>query len=258
MAYSGFVARTAAFAASQDVTAPFTQRQLEGELMDDPLLGARARSRALDGLRRINRASRTAGALWKSIERIARSHPARRLTLLDIATGGGDLPIALARKAERQELALDIQGCDISQDAVRHASAAAVRANVPVRFFRADVLTDELPAHYDIVTVSLFLHHLPDDQAVALLQKLAARAAHILVSDLVRGRAGYALAYAGTRVLSRSPIVHADGLRSVRAAFTIAEARELAARADLAGASFERRWPSRFLMSWSRGEENDE
>jgi 2-polyprenyl-3-methyl-5-hydroxy-6-metoxy-1,4-benzoquinol methylase len=235
-----------------DMSDSLSQRRLEGELMDDPRLDARAHERALRGLRRINRVSRTAASLWRPIATIARARPERPLTLLDVATGGGDLPIALARWARRWGVALAIEGCDISADAIGYAQHAAARANAPVRFFRADALADGLPAHYDIVTASLFLHHLITAQVITLLRTLAARADHVLVSDLIRSRTGYVLAYTGTRLLSHSPIVRTDGLRSVRATFTIAEVRELAAQAGLGGARFARRWPSRFLMTWHR------
>jgi hypothetical protein len=52
--------------------------------------------------------------------------------------------------------------------------------------------------------------------------------------------------------LSRSPVVRHDGPVSVAAAFSLAEARMLAQRAGLYGASLVRRWPCRFLLSWSR------
>lgn len=237
---------------AMNMTRRLAHRRLEGELMDDPRLEAHAHDHALRGLRRINRASRTAAVLWSPIARIARAHPQRTLSVLDIATGGGDLPIALRRRARRRQLAMDVHGCDISADAIGYARAGAVRARVPVQFFCADVLADELPGRYDIIVASLFLHHLGDEQVVALLRKLADYADHVLISDLIRCRAGYALAYVGTRLLSRSPIVRIDGMRSVRAAFTITEARGLAARAGLANVRFERRWPSRFLMSWHR------
>ena len=56
----------------------------------------------------------------------------------------------------------------------------------------------------------------------------------------------------GCRVLSRSPVVHVDGPRSARAAWTVTELRGLAERAGLAGASVERRLPCRMLLDWSR------
>ena len=62
----------------------------------------------------------------------------------------------------------------------------------------------------------------------------------------------HVLAYLGTRILSRSPVVHVDGLLSVAAAFTMSEALELARRARWEGATVRWRWPFRFLLSGGR------
>ncbi len=228
------------------------RRELVGELMDDPALAAQAHHVALRGLERINRVSRTAAVLWPRIERIVAASPGTRASLLDVACGGGDLVIALAQRARRHGLALEAQGCDISETALQYASRMAARAGERVEFFHADVTVEPPPRPYTFITCTLFLHHLTDARIVALLRALAGCCDHLLVSDLVRGRTGYALAWIGTKLLSRSPIVHEDGLRSVRAALTLGEARELARGAGLHDARFERHWPQRFLMTWSR------
>jgi 2-polyprenyl-3-methyl-5-hydroxy-6-metoxy-1,4-benzoquinol methylase len=231
------------------------QRDLVGELMDDPALAAQAHHIALRGLQRINRVSRTAAVLWPRIERILSSSPNTRASLLDVACGGGDLAIALSQRSRRCGLVLQVQGCDLSDTALQHASQAAERAGEPVKFFRADVTAEPPSQHYTFITCTLFLHHLTDARIVALLRTLAGHCDHLLVSDLIRGPTGYALAWIGTKLLSRSPIVHEDGLRSVRAALTLHEARELAGGAGLNDARFERHWPQRFLMTWSRAHE---
>ncbi|HEX6613168.1 MAG TPA: methyltransferase domain-containing protein [Rhodanobacteraceae bacterium] len=228
------------------------QRRLEGELMDDPALAVQAHHAALRGLQRINRASRTAATLWPRIARILSARPGANASLLDVACGGGDVAIEIARRARRQAFTLQVQGCDVSDTALKHAAVEASHAGERVQFIHADVLTEALPQHYTFITSTLFLHHLGDAQIVALLRKLAASADHLLVSDLIRGPAGYTLAWLGTRLLSRSPVVHEDGLRSVRAALTLDEARALADEAGLRDAHFERHWPRRFLMTWSR------
>ena len=66
------------------------------------------------------------------------------------------------------------------------------------------------------------------------------------------GIAGWLLAHVGTRLLSRSWVVHTDGPRSVAGAFTVAELRELAAEAGLVGAEVAWRWPFRMLLTWRR------
>lgn len=230
------------------------QRELVGELMDDPALAPRVHRAALHGLEKVNRVSRTAALLWPRIERIISSSPNERPSLLDVACGGGHLAIALAQRSRRRGLTLQVHGCDISETALQYASTVATRAGERVEFFRADVTTESLPRHYTFITCTLFLHHLTNARIIAFLRMLAGHCDHLLVSDLIRGRTGYVLAWTGTKLLSRSPIVHEDGLRSVRAALTLHEARGLAMKAGLDDARFERHWPQRFLMIWSRVE----
>ena len=170
------------------------------------------------------------------------------LRMLDVACGGGGLALALARRGGRR---IEVEGCDISPVAVDCARRAAEARGLSARFFTCDALGEPLPTGYDVVTCSLFLHHLDDEDAVTLLRRMATAARRlVLVDDLNRGRAGYALAWAGCRLLSRSPIVHHDGPVSVAAAFTTGEALDLAARAGLAGATVSRHWPQRFLLAW--------
>jgi hypothetical protein len=98
---------------------------------------------------------------------------------------------------------------------------------------------------------SLVLHHLTDAQAPALLRAMAKSARRLVVaSDLVRSSGGYAVAWAATRMLTRSPVVRVDGPLSVRAALTLAEARTMARDAGLAGAVVRRRFPFRFVLTW--------
>ena len=73
----------------------------------------------------------------------------------------------------------------------------------------------------------------------------------ILLFDLDRSRVGYLAAATVPRLLTRSPIVHTDALRSVRAAFTAEEARALAHEAGLSGAIVRRRFPFRWMLEWS-------
>jgi SAM-dependent methyltransferase len=222
--------------------------------MDQPGLDLAVHSQALRGLGRINRVSRSASILWPEIAGLARTESRRPVRVLDLAAGGGDVAIALARRARRDGLDIAIEGCDISPVAVRFANRAADAAGVPVRFFPLDALNELLPTGVDIVTCSLFLHHLDGDQAFRLMRKMAGAArSTILVNDLLRSRAGYWLAWAGCRLLSRSRIIHHDGPVSVRAAFNLDEVRDLSERAGLVGARLQRRWPWRFLLSWSRG-----
>lgn len=227
-------------------------RHRTAEQMDQADLDPAAHLGALAGLARINWISRSASILWPSVARVAARRADRPTRVLDVATGGGDVPIALARRAERLGYRLELSGCDRSPVAIEHARQSAGAAGGRASFFVLDVLDDALPDDFDVVTCSLFLHHLGEDDAARLLEKMA-RAARstVLVNDLLRTRMGLGLAWLGCRLLSDSPIVHHDGPASVRAAFRLPEVRALADRAGLAGARLSRRWPERFLLEWS-------
>lgn len=227
-------------------------RILEDEVMDQPGLDPRLHSQALTGLKRLNWWSATASVLWHGLEDLVGQGGMQGLRVVDFACGGGDNALRLARQAAQRNVQLAIHGYDRSQTAVDFAREQTRRRAIRgVEFFQADVLSDALPHRYDVAICTLFLHHLNEAQAVQLLQRMSAAARlGILVDDLRRTRLGYFLAWAGGRLLTRSPVVHVDGPLSVRAAFSTEEVRDLAIAAGLQGATIHPHWPQRFLLSW--------
>ncbi|MEN6626816.1 MAG: methyltransferase domain-containing protein [Candidatus Sumerlaeia bacterium] len=225
-------------------------RRRVAELMDDPSLGVAEHIAALAGLERINRISAVARAVWPRVERVARE-AGRSIRLLDIATGAGDLPRALARLGHRRGLRIEAAGSDASPAALIYAARRA--GSEPVEFFRLDPLREPIPRGFDVITCALFLHHLSEADAAALLGSMKEAAGRaVIVDDLRRDRVGLLFASVGTRFLSRSKVVRTDGIRSVRAAFTIEEAARLAWGAGLANASVTPHWPRRWILEWRR------
>src|SRR5436305_8931277 len=189
--------------------------------MDRADLPAPLHEHALAGLARLNRWSGSDRILWPPIRRLTADITERPLRLLDVACGAGDVIVALARRARRAGIAIDCHAVDISPTALDHARRRAAAAGVAVAFARRDALADPLSGGFDVVTSSLFLHHLTDEQAVELSRRMAAATTRLLlVNDLRRARRGWLLAAAACRLLTRSPVVHVDGPRSVAAAFT--------------------------------------
>jgi 2-polyprenyl-3-methyl-5-hydroxy-6-metoxy-1,4-benzoquinol methylase len=219
--------------------------------MDDPGLEPDRHLRALHALTVVNFLSGTAGRVWREILHAGLA-PGRSLRVLDVACGGGDVAVALARRAARAGLPLTIHGCDRSPVALEHARDRARRGGVGAHFFELDVLADHLPEGYDLLCSSLFLHHLDDAQAVALLSAMARAADTVFVQDLRRTRLGWVMAAVTLSTVARSDVARVDGLRSVAGAFTLEEASALAARAGLAGAVVRPCWPQRFMLSWRR------
>lgn len=235
-----------------------------GEVMDDPSLAAEEHLAALDALATINAVSLTARQLAGAVVRlVGPSIPSDRpLRLLDVACGGGDITIALARHvarrlARRRPVAagpvLEVLGVDSSERAIeraRRTTAGRVGPHATLDFTPRDVVLEGCPP-CDVAVSSLFLHHLDDGPAVGVLRSMAAAASlGGVVSDLVRSRTGLVLAILGTNLLARSRVARVDGPRSVRAARTPEEYRMLAARAGLPQAVVRRSWPERVLLSW--------
>jgi len=229
-------------------------RVVEAEMMDQPGLDVRRHLHALDALGRANAVSRTAAAIWPSIRAAAQDAANRPLRVLDVASGGGHLLLSLARRAARERVDVEWHGLDVSPVAIEYARTLAARHGVKgVRFELADALRDSMPTGIDVALCTLFLHHLTETDAVALLRRLRDAARHmVVVSDLRRTFLGAAFAWAGCLILSRSEVFRVDGMRSVAAAFTTDEARTLAQRAGLAGARVSEVWPQRWILSWGQ------
>ncbi len=229
------------------------ERISQSELMDQPELDRREHHHALSSLGRMHTVCRSVARLWPPIRRVAARISGRPIRLLDLACGGGHLAVGLAGRCARAGVAADIVGADVSPVAIDYAKALAARSHSSgVSFVRMDAMNGPLPELFDVVICSLFLHHLSEEQAVALLRRMKSAARHlVLVSDLRRTSLGYAVAWAGTRFLSRSHVFHSDGPASVRAAFTTSEARAMAERAGLSGARVTECWPERYLIEWT-------
>lgn len=220
--------------------------------MDDPALDPREHLAALRALGTINALSWTAASLTRAVIDMAAAAPraARPLRVVDVACGGGDVTVALAR---RLGPSYHVIGVDLSPRAVARAAEHATRRGVAnVSFAVGDAAATGCP-DCDVAVSSLFLHHLDDDAAVATLRRLAAAATlGGVVSDLVRSRRGLMLAHLTTRLLTRSRVARVDGPLSVRAARTIPEYRLLMERAGLPAARIAAAWPQRVRITWRR------
>lgn len=226
------------------------------EWMDDPAIAAADHLHALAALGRINAISRTAARLAAGIRELlaADDRPAAGpVVVADLACGGGDVTIDLARRLQRAAAGgVRVIGVDLAPRAVERARALAARRGVDVEFATRDVLADGCPP-CDVAVNSLFLHHLDDDEACRLLAGMArASRCGLVVSDLVRSRIGLGLAVMGTTLLSSSRVARVDGPLSVRAARTPAEYRRLWTNAGLRGATIHRVWPERVVVCWRR------
>lgn len=222
------------------------------ELMDDPDLDRDLHEAALDALTRINKVSGVAGRVWHEAREL-HAETGAPVRIFDVACGRGDVLMAVAMRAKGAGVPVEVAGCDISPYAVESAQASFDERGVSGAFFVLDALGDPLPKDYDLITCSLFLHHLDESDAIELLRLMAEAARHtLLVQDLRRTRLGYLLALVALHALTRSSIARVDGLRSVRGAFTAKEALDVCRQAGLTGVEISVGWPQRFIAKWRR------
>ncbi|MFO1066013.1 MAG: methyltransferase domain-containing protein [Pirellulales bacterium] len=232
-------------------------RVLEGELMDAPDLADKPHRQALQGLRRVNMWSGTASILARGIASHIRQArvDAQPLKILDLACGGGDVTLGLTQRLTAAGLSVETHGWDRSPTAVDVACEEASRRGLDrqVQFAVRDAISLSPADGFDVITCTLFLHHLSNEETKSLLAMMFA-AAHklVIVDDLRRTRFGYRLAQLGCTVLSRSPIVHVDGPLSVRAAYREEELLAIATELGVRNGEYRRHWPQRFLMWWPR------
>ena len=188
------------------------------ELLDGPLDDPEALADNLRDLRRINR--------WLggvSLTRSAIACARRRtesLSLLDVGTGGADIPLALIDGASGRGVQLRIVGLDsrreILEAAVRADPAAASTPDLELRLGDGLALPFD-DRSFDVVHCSLVVHHLAPEEAVALFDEMR-RVARIgvVINDLDRSRIGWLGAWLIGHLLTRNRYTRHDAPLSVR------------------------------------------
>lgn len=211
------------------------------ELMDAPGVRRDELDSALRFIRFVNRRLGGSRALIACLSRWSTSWPTDRpVTLLDVATGSADIPIAarawaLSRGYDMRITAIDAHETTLEL-AREHLSRqpAPIREGVTLELRDALRLTDHYaPGSFDYAHAGMFLHHLDDLEvltALRIMDRLASRG--VVWNDLARSP----FARVGVRALTLGapPIVRHDARVSVEAGFTRAEALDIARRVGLA------------------------
>jgi SAM-dependent methyltransferase len=168
------------------------------------------------------------------VQRLVGARSAGPLSILDLATGGGDIPRAIVDWARRCGIPIAITAVDRHPDVLELAREAC-GAWPEIRLEQQDLLNLSFrPGSFDLVLCSLALHHFAAGDAIIVLRRMQelARAGYI-VNDLRRNWLAIGTTELVSRTLVRSPIVRHDAPQSCRSAFTVRELHALAQRAGL-------------------------
>jgi ubiquinone/menaquinone biosynthesis C-methylase UbiE len=224
--------------------APVTEEELLDVEPGDP----REIAECLDELARVNRLLGGRRATVAHLEPLLRAAGTRRVSVLDVAAGGGDMAFAMSAWAARRGWSLRFTLLDrhpIVLDLAGHrAPAGAVRV-------RADAVS--LPfadGAFDVCVTSLFFHHLERDAAAAVLREMSRVArVGVLVNDLVRDRVALGWFRLLSRLFSRNRLVLHDGPVSVRRAWRPEDFRRLAVETGLDPWEVRRHFPYRMTLA---------
>ena len=164
--------------------------------------------------------------------------------ILDVGCGSADLPAFLVRTLPLRPLAV---GVDLKLLHLKQAPAE-------VRPVVADVRRLPFaPLSFDVVTASLFLHHFDGPEVAEVLRLLFALSRRALVvNDLHRARVPYLFGRLTFRHVFRSPVSVADGLLSIRRAFTPEELESAFREAGLGQVRVRRSFPYRLVAVAAR------
>ncbi|MGA2370891.1 MAG: methyltransferase domain-containing protein [Candidatus Korobacteraceae bacterium] len=195
------------------------RRKAISELLDQDLGSPAEVASSLTDLRHINDwfgGTQTTVAL---LRRIAVESNCRKLSLLEVAAGAGDVPLAAQRALGRDGTELRVTLLDRIPSHLPGTGVASVCGDALRLPFRENA--------FDVVSCSLFAHHLDPDSLLRFVReglRVARRA--LLINDLIRSRLHLWLVYAGLP-LFRSRITWHDAPASVQNAYTVHEIQRL-------------------------------
>jgi SAM-dependent methyltransferase len=197
------------------------------ELLDNPEIDPVLLRENLRDIRRVNRLFGGVAAIVRHLPALVEQVPHQRLvSILDLATGSADIPLAISRWARELDRPVRIVASDVSGEILTVARERTA-SDSAITIERFDARHVPLPdASFDIVLCSLALHHFSPQDAMMVLREMDRLATRgFILSDLRRSRAGYLGTLAGSRVFARNPLTRHDAPLSFQRAYSPAELR---------------------------------
>jgi len=224
------------------------QRVDAPEILDSDACSPADVQATLRDLGRVNRWFGGVRTTQKMVERVAQISGVRQFSLLEVASGLGEVPDTVRQRLARRGIALDVTLLDRAWSHLpsgNRASGNRAGGNHPGRNHLSEshgVVADSLAlpfgdGAFDLVSCNLFAHHLNAQQLEQFVREgLRVSRTSLLINDLIRHPVHLVLAFAGFPLM-RSRVAWRDGLTSVRRAYVPDEIRSLLASAFSQGAA---------------------
>jgi SAM-dependent methyltransferase len=215
------------------------------EILDDPGVDADTRIRSIGDVTRSNVLFGGRRAAVAAVDDLLTTGAS--LSLLDVGTGLGDIPAAIAARGRARGATVRTTGLDEAADLLR---AAGTRLDDVIG---GNAATLPFGDHsIDIVTCSQLLHHFADadlDPIIRELDRVARR--RVVIADLRRSRIAAAGFWLASFPLGFHRVTRHDGVVSVFRGFVASELRDAVRRATGATPIVRHHLGFRLTASWA-------
>ncbi len=218
----------------------FLKKSYEKEIMDDLSIKDERIDVALSELKVINKYLGGNRVSNHGLQNIVKYLNNSKITLLDIGSGNSEILAGLVSEK------IKLFSLDINQQCCVNAR----EANIKLSVICADAF--RLPFNgikFDVVHLSLFLHHFSEEQIkIILKQSILLAGKGIIINDLQRSIFAYWGIKLLTKLFSKSEMVHNDGPLSVRKGFRKNELVNILKSIGIKNFSVKWKWAFRWLV----------
>ncbi len=229
---------------------PTRYRTTSAEIMDDFTLEGEELRDALDKIAAINQLLGGNKITLDGINQLIEKQIfEKKITIIDIGCGNGDMLRTLANYAQKLNLDFNLIGVDANAFTINHAKELS--SAFPNISFRCEDIFDPSfnEMNCDIFLCTLTLHHFKDNEILKLLHQLYTNAnIGIVINDLQRSGLAYRLFQVLCFVFRLNTMSREDGLTSILRGFKKEELHYFSKQLNFKKRTI--RWKWAFRYQW--------
>jgi 2-polyprenyl-3-methyl-5-hydroxy-6-metoxy-1,4-benzoquinol methylase len=230
----------------------FQHRTDKAEIMDDFELKGQELEVVLNDLNNVNKRLGGYKITINGIKKLINKKD-RSLKIADVGCGSGENLRQIAKWAKRENISVELIGIDANLNTISLAKSLSTEFE-NVQFIQQNIF-DEAFSHqqFDIITLSLTLHHFKDKEIKKLLPILYQNSnLGLIINDLHRHWLAYVLFQMYSAVFMKSKIAKHDGKVSILRGFKTSELEGYSTCVKPKNLLVEWRWAFRYLCIFQK------